>query len=226
MLVTVTDTPAAVLWDMDGTIIDSEPYWMSAETELVREFGGTWTHEDGLAMIGNGLPDTAVYMQERGVDLSIEEITQGMTARVLEQMEAAVPWRPGARELITSIFDAGIPMALATMALTSMAESVAESLRPVSFGAIVAGDQVENSKPHPEIYEKAAHRLGVDVRHCVAIEDSPLGIQSAFSAGAVTIGVPLMLNLDASLAHLLWPSLAGKDWSDVVNAFQEVRGRT
>lgn len=224
-LVTVTDAPVAVLWDLDGTIIDSEPYWIVAETELVGRFDGTWTHDDGLAMIGKGLPDTAHYLQERGVELSVDDITQGMTTRVLQQMEAAIPWRPGARELITSLFEADIPMAIATMAFTSMAESVAHALRPVTFGAIVAGDQVKNSKPHPEIYQTAAERLGVGINSCVAIEDSPVGIESAMSAGAVTIGVPLMLNLETSSAHLLWPSLAGKRVDDVINAFNEIRGR-
>ena len=95
--------PHAILWDMDGTIVDSEEYWITAEIELVELFGGIWTHQDGMELVGNGLPTTAEKLQRHGVDLSIDEIIQALTNRVLEQLEVSVPWRPGALELIQQL---------------------------------------------------------------------------------------------------------------------------
>lgn len=211
--------PAAVIWDLDGTVIDSEDYWMTAEAEIVTSFGGTWTHQDGLDMIGYGLPDTARIMQGRGVDLPIDVITKAMTDRVLEQMDGRMPWRPGAPELIRGLFDAGIPLAIATMAQFAMAERVAHAITGVAFSAIVAGDQVTHSKPHPEPYLVAAERLGVDPTQCVAIEDSPVGVTSAASAGMFTIGVPLLLSLDDAPTSVSWPTLAGRTPQDIFTAF-------
>ncbi len=211
--------PAAVIWDLDGTVIDSEDYWMTAEAEIVTSFGGTWTHQDGLDMIGYGLPDTARIMQGRGVDLPIDVITKAMTDRVLEQMDGRMPWRPGAPELIRGLFDAGIPLAIATMAQFAMAERVAHAITGVAFSAIVAGDQVTHSKPHPEPYLVAAERLGVDPTQCVAIEDSPVGVTSAASAGMFTIGVPLLLSLDDAPTSVSWPTLAERTPQDIFTAF-------
>jgi hypothetical protein len=213
--------PAAVIWDLDGTVIDSEEYWMTAEAEIVASFGGTWTHEDGLAMIGYGLPDTARFMQGRGVDLPIDDITKAMTDRVLAQMEGRIPWRPGAPELIRALFDAGIPLAIATMAQFAMAERVAHAITGVAFSAIVAGDQVTHSKPHPEPYLVAADRVGVDPSRCVAIEDSPVGVTSAATAGMFTIGVPLLLSLDDAPTGVTWPTLAGRTPQDIFDAYQQ-----
>ncbi|MCF8540328.1 MAG: HAD family phosphatase [Aurantimicrobium sp.] len=216
--------PAAVVWDLDGTVIDSEDYWIIAETEIVESFGGTWSHEDGLAVIGQGLNETALLMQQRGVKLSIDEITSDMTSRVLEKMEIRMPWRPGAPELIRGLFSAGIPLAIATMAYAEMAHRVANAISGVIFSAIVAGDQVSKSKPDPEIYLLAAERLGVSPTDCVAIEDSPVGVTAASRAGLFTIGVPLLLSLDEAPANLLWPTLAGRRPQDIYDAFGQHRG--
>lgn len=216
---TKSDLPAAVVWDLDGTVIDSEEYWIIAETEIVERFGGTWSHDDGLAVIGQGLSETALLMQERGVQLSREDIIGAMTSRVLEKMDERMPWRPGAPELIRGLYNLGIPLAIATMAYAELAHRVAHAITGVTFSAIVAGDQVTNSKPHPEIYLLAAERLGVNPRDCVAIEDSPVGVTAASSAGLFTIGVPLFLSLDETPASLLWPTLAGRTPQDVFDAF-------
>jgi len=216
--------PAAVVWDLDGTVIDSEEYWIIAETEIVESFGGTWSHEDGLAVIGQGLSETALLMQERGVTLSIGEITSGMTSRVLDKMDEKMPWRPGAPELIRGLNDEGVPVGIATMSYAEMAHRVAKAITGVTFSAIVAGDQVTNSKPDPEIYLLAAERLGVNPTDCVAIEDSPVGVTAASRAGLFTIGVPLLLSLDDAPASLLWPTLAGRTPQDIFDAFNQHRG--
>jgi len=201
---------------MDGTLVDTERYWMAAEEELVESFGGRWTHEDALGLVGSGLWEAARVFQAAGVDLDADTIVARLTARVQEQLaEHGVPWRPGARELLEALREASVPTALVTMSIRTMADDVVGAIPFHAFDAIVTGDSVENAKPHPEPYLAAAAELGVDVRDCVAIEDSPAGLTSAWSAGAVTIGVPNILSLDEAPAHVLWQSLEGRSVADV-----------
>lgn len=213
--------PAAILWDMDGTIVDSEEYWIVAEQELVELFGGTWTHEDGLALVGNGLPTTALKLQDRGVNLTVDEIIQALTNRVLEQLEVAVPWRPGAVELIHQFQAAGIPQMLVTMSIERMARTVISLIPRTPLQDVVAGDNVVESKPHPEAYELAAEKLGVDPQQCIAFEDSPSGVRSAYSSGAFTIGVTNIVSLDNVTTDLTLETLAGVEAEDIISHFQQ-----
>ncbi|WP_445441949.1 HAD family hydrolase [Clavibacter sp. km1a] len=219
----ISNRPAAVLWDMDGTIVDTEPYWMVAEQELVGSFGGTWTHEDGLRLVGNGLPDSARILQAAGVDLPVDDIIGRLSDRVMEQILVEVPWRPGARELLRGIRDAGIPTALVTMSIGRMARQVAEAVPFDAFDRVVAGDDVTHSKPHPEAYLTAARLLDVDVRDCVAIEDSAPGVASAAASGATVIAVPHHVPLPADDAYVLWDTLAGRSLADVEAAHADRR---
>ena len=201
---------------MDGTLVDTEQYWMAAEVELVESFGGRWTHEDGLGLVGMGLWESARVFQAAGVDLDADTIVHRLTDRVKQQLvEQGVPWRPGARELLEALREASVPTALVTMSVRSMADDVVRAIPFEAFDVIVTGDAVGNAKPHPEPYLTAADALGVDVRDCVAIEDSPAGLTSAWSAGAVTVGVPNFIALDEAPAHVLWETLADKTVSDV-----------
>jgi HAD superfamily hydrolase (TIGR01509 family) len=218
--------PAAVLWDMDGTLVDTEPYWMRAEIELVTEFGGTWTHDDALRMVGMGLWDAAEVFRVAGVDLPADAIVERLTERVREQLaQHGVPWQPGAQALLKQIRDAGIPTALVTMSVRSMAEDVVGAIPFAAFDELVTGDEVAAPKPHPEPYLAAAGRLGVDIGDCIAIEDSPTGLASATSAGAVTIGVPHMLALDEAPSHVLWETLDGRTVDDLVDLATAKRAR-
>jgi HAD superfamily hydrolase (TIGR01509 family) len=208
---------------MDGTLVDTEPYWMTAETELVQSFGGSWSHEDALGVVGAGLWESAAILQRAGVDLDADAIVERLTERVREQLQLhGVPWQPGARELLQELRDAGVRTALVTMSIRSMAEDIVSAIPFHAFDELVTGDQVAEPKPHPEPYLAAAEALGVDVRDCVAIEDSPAGLTSAWSAGAVTVGVPNILDLAEAPAHVLWQTLADKSVSDVA-ALLEVR---
>ena len=180
--------PTAVLWDMDGTLIDSEPYWIAAEIELVGAHGGVWSHQDALGLIGNALPDSAQILREHGVDLDGAQITEFLLHRVARQVARAVPWQPGALGLLTALAAAGVPCALVTSSYRMLTAPLVAAA-PGVFGAVVGGDDVTHGKPHPEPYLRAAALLGVDPRDCVAVEDSPPGIRSALDSGARTIGV-------------------------------------
>ena len=201
---------------MDGTLVDTERYWMAAEEELVESFGGRWTHEDALGLVGSGLWEAATVFQAAGVDLDADTIVARLTARVQEQLaEHGVPWRPGARELLEALRQASVPTALVTMSVRSMADDVVRAIPFEAFDVIVTGDAVEHAKPHPEPYLAAAAALGVDVRDCVAIEDSPAGLTSAFASGAIAVGVPNILSLDEAPSTILWPTLEGVTVADV-----------
>ncbi|WP_348981078.1 HAD family hydrolase [Microcella alkalica] len=212
--------PAAVLWDMDGTIVDTEPYWMRAETELIESFGGSWSADDGLQLVGSGLLDAAAIIREAGVDLPLPEIVDRLTDRVMALIAQEVPWRPGARELLGELRAAGVRTALVTMSLRRMALTVADALGSDAFDLVVAGDDVTRPKPHPEPYLTAAERLGVSIRDCIAIEDSEFGLVSAVASGAATIGVPCHVTLHAAPTHELWPSLAGRTLDDLAAALE------
>ena len=188
------ERPAAVLWDMDGTIVDTEPYWIAAEHEVVGMHGGTWSLEHGKAVVGKDLLDTGAYVRDNGpVPLEPREIVELLLDRVIASVRREIPWRPGARELLADCRAHGSPAALVTMSWRRFATEVVEALPAASFDTVVVGDDVARGKPHPDPYLLAAERLGVDPRDCLAVEDSPTGVASALAAGCTVLAVPHMV---------------------------------
>lgn len=189
--------PAAVLWDLDGTLVDTEPFWMDAEHELAAQHGKSWTEEDGLKLVGFSLIDAGIYIAQRlELDMMPEVIVDFLVTRVAQRLHSEpTPWRPGARELIDALAAAGVPQALVTMSWVPIADPIAAKL---PFGAVVTGDSVTHGKPHPEPYLTAAVKLGVDPTECVAIEDSGTGANSANAAGCHVLVVPNMVNIPSA----------------------------
>jgi HAD superfamily hydrolase (TIGR01509 family) len=212
---------------MDGTLVDTEPYWIRAETELVDSFGGTWTHEDALGVIGAGLWTSAKALQDHGVALDADEIVETLTARVREQLTAyGVPWRPGARELLADIRAAGIPTALVTMSVRPMAEQIVAEIPFDAFDLLVTGDEVEQPKPHPDAYLTAAGKLGVEPAETIAIEDSVSGLASAIAAGTIAVGVPHIVPLPLGEDRTIWPTLVGRTVADLAALARDRGGMT
>ena len=208
----VTALPDAVLWDMDGTLVDTEPYWIAAEIELVREHGGTWTHQDGLALVGNPLLVSGeILVRRSGIDLTPAQVVDALLKRMVVAVRGSAPFRPGARELLLACVEAGIPNALVTMSWTSLSDAFLASLPEGTFAAVVTGDQVEHGKPHPEPYLTAAARLGVDPSRCVAIEDSVPGVASAEAAGCRVLAMPLHVPLGPGVGRSRLPGFEGLD---------------
>lgn len=208
---------AAVLWDMDGTLVDTEPYWMAAETPLVERFGGTWSHEQALSLVGLALEDSARIFQAAGVRMSVDDIIDHLTDEVMHRLSTTgVPFRPGARELLAGLRAAGIKTGLVTMSMRRMAQSVVDLIDFDAFDVIIAGDDATRPKPFPDPYLQACEALGVTPEETVAIEDSPNGLRSAVASGASSIGVPLMVSLAGAGAHAVWPTLEGRTVEDVI----------
>jgi len=176
---------------MDGTLVDTEPYWIEAEYALVEEYGGTWSRAHALELVGNDLLVSGEYIRRHGgVPLDpaviVDRLLDGVIARIREE----VPWQPGAVDLLASLNAAAVPCALVTMSYERFVEPVLAALPAGSFAAVVTGDAVTVGKPHPEPYLTAASLLGVDPRDCVAIEDSNTGAKSAEAAGCTVLVVP------------------------------------
>ncbi|HWL60331.1 MAG TPA: HAD family phosphatase [Microbacteriaceae bacterium] len=206
-----------VLWDMDGTLVNTEPLWMQAEEELVGSFGGVWTQEQALQCVGQGLPTSARILQAAGVRLSEDEIIDWLTDHVTAHLDpAAMPWRPGAVELLRELHEAGVPNALVTMSYRRMAEAIAGQLGFAGFDAIVAGDEVAHEKPHPDPYLRGAAALGLDPADCVAFEDSVFGVASAVAAGTIAVAVPFLVEIPDAGDHHRWTSLDGRTAADVL----------
>ena len=183
--------PAAVLWDMDGTLVDTEPYWIEAEYALVERFGGRWSDELAHRLVGNALLVSAeIIIANSPVTLSPHEVVDELMSAVVDRVRHHVPWRPGAREMLDEAVAKGVPNALVTMSWQPLARAVADALPGSPFAVLVTGDEVKHGKPHPEPYLTAAELLAAPPERCLAIEDSPTGVRSAVAAGVPTIAVP------------------------------------
>ena len=210
----------AVFWDMDGTIVDTEPYWIQAEKDLVAAHGGTWTDEEAEELVGQALTYSAHRLQQAGVDLPVEAVISTLTDRVAERVRTSVPWRPGARELLEELAASGIPCAMVTMSTSVLARVIASHLPDGTFRFLVTGDMVERGKPHPEPYQLAFDELartvpGLSKSRCVAIEDSYPGYTSAHAAGLTALAVPHFIPLPPDADRLEWNTLAGRTLGDL-----------
>lgn len=207
--------PAAVLWDMDGTLVDTEPYWIRAETELMNAHGLSWSEEQGLEFVGNELIVSARMMREAGLDLPAEEIVETLMGNVIGQIRESVPFRPGALELLAELKTEGIPSVMVTMSYRPLAEAVIANCPPDSFAGLVSGDEVTAGKPDPEPYLRGAALLDLDPADCAALEDSKPGLASAEAAGTMAIGIPHFIDLEPRPGRILWESLEGRSVADL-----------
>ena len=194
--------PLAVLFDHDGTLVNSEPQWAVAKRAVAARYGVDWSTDDDLATLGRTVPTSARLMVERGAENSVEDITAELGQAVAASLTGEVPFLPGMRELLTELAEAGIPGAVVTNALTVVAESTAAGA-PGVLQVVVSQEDVEHAKPHPEPYLLAARRLGVDPLRCVAVEDSRTGAASAAAAGMPVVVVPGELPVDPEPGFVL-----------------------
>ena len=182
---------------MDGTLVDTEPEWIATERALVMSHGGEWTDEDSKRLVGSALIEAGEYIRVRGgLPMTAEQVVENMVQRLVERLKESIPWRPGARELLTDLRANGVPCALVTMSYRQLADIVVSALPPDTFGAVITGDEVVHGKPHPEPYLRAASDLGVDIADCIVIEDSTTGATAGLASGARVVAAPNVVDVD------------------------------
>ena len=198
---TTTNTfPAAILFDHDGTLVDTEPVWAAAKVALTAEFGGTWTEQDTLDCLGLSMQFTLDRLRERGVNLPDEEINDLLVAKVHDTLaHQPVEFLPGIERFLAEVREAQIPAAVVTNATTSVARRTANAAPEGTFSVVIGNDETTHPKPDPQPYLLAAECLGVDPTQCVALEDSPSGVRSATAAGMRVIVVPGELEVPEGL---------------------------
>ena len=216
-----TDGPKAVLWDMDGTLVDTEPYWIDEEYDLAHRYGGSWTHENAMAVVGGDLLDSAAYMREHmAIDRTPHQIVEELLDGVVTKVEQEVPWRPGARELLAELRAQGVPCVLVTMSWRRFVDPVLHQLPPGAFDGVICGDEVSRGKPHPEPYLAAAALVRCAPEETLAIEDSPTGATSAGAAGCRVLVVPHHVDVPPGPHQVERDSLLGLGLPELAELFR------
>lgn len=183
--------PAAVLWDCDGTLIDSEPMWLVVEQQLAADLGGVLPDDHHEANVGASADTTAEYIRvHTGTQLSQAEVLERLIAASEEGIRANVAWIPGGRELVDAFRAAGVPQALVSSSRRAYLDAVLERWPDHPFAVVVGADDVKCTKPDPEPYLAAAEELGVDPREAWVFEDSATGVASGLASGARVFMVP------------------------------------
>lgn len=213
-------TPAAVLWDLDGTLLDSEKLWDIPLFELTEKLGGQLSAATRQRMVGTNVMVTLrLLYAEVGIDSpSADQLADSavwIERRMAEVFRGELPWRPGAEDALAAVRASGVaetPMALVTSTERGLTEIALDTIGRSMFDATVCGDEVDGlNKPHPEPYLKAARLLGVDPAACVAVEDSPTGTAAAVAAGCTVLVVPCEVPVEQGERRVFRDSLEGVD---------------
>ena len=205
----------AVLFDMDGTLVDSEKLWDVSMQQLYARFGGVMSPEVRTATVG-GSAESVIQLVFADLGLPPDPLEMAATADWLHEItgdlfDAGLPWCDGARELLDELLRSGVPMALVTNTRRALTERALNSIGRQYFSASVCGDEVPRGKPAPDPYRHAAALLGVHPSHCLAIEDSVTGTASAESAGCSVLVVPNDVEVPGGPRRRQVSSLAGLD---------------
>lgn len=209
--------PEAVLWDFDGTLVDTEPLWVGAEQNVLATYGVEWTYEQGSQMSGMSWQESSDIMSaaaqsQLGSPLPVSDwqLYETIFMQVADQIQQTdVPWRAGAKDLLHAIHEAGIKQALISASPQAVLDAGLDRMGRHLFEAVVDGQMVTIGKPHPQGYQMAAKQLNVDPKHAIVIEDSVTGTAAGRRCGAVVLAVPCMQELDEFPRQRIWPSLEG-----------------
>ena len=199
---------AAVLFDMDGLLVDTEPLWLETETAVMARLGAPWTPQDQQALLGGSMQRTVSYLLGKATrPVPPETVARWMLDGMLDRAaDGRVVVRPGARELVAEVAAAGLPYALVTSSERRFAEAVLAATG-MTFPVTVCGEDVTATKPDPEPYLLAAKLLDADPARCVVLEDSPDGVASAAAAGCRVLAIPSLLPIPPAPGRVVLGSL-------------------
>ncbi|HEY0542396.1 MAG TPA: HAD family phosphatase [Actinoallomurus sp.] len=202
----------AVLFDMDGLLLDSERLWYETEAEVMAGLGATWGPEHQESLVGGSIDRTVAYMLAlTGPIETPGEVARRLLDGMAERLRANVPMMPGAKELLDEVREAGVPSALVSSTHRNLMEYALDGIGRDRLTITVAGDEVAHTKPHPEPYLTAARLLDADPRQCVALEDSPNGTVSATAAGCHVVAVPSVVPIADAPGRTVVTSLLDVD---------------
>ena len=206
-------TAAAVLFDMDGLLLDSEPLWYAVEEAAVQRLGGTWGPQHQAALIGGTLDASCRYMIElTGADMSVDELSDLLVAEMVSHFRrGSPPLHDGALELVDAVRAAGVRTGLVSSSYRVVIDAALDLLGRERFDVSVAGDEVRRGKPDPEPYRTACERLGVATSATVVLEDAITGVVSAEAAGCSVVAVPSVAPIEATARRPVVARLADVD---------------
>ena len=220
--------PDAVLWDMDGTLVDSEKLWTTSLHDTARWLGGALSPAAREAVVGGDMPRTlATLFDDLGLPHDAERMAAAerfLNDRTAELFAGGLSWRPGAQEALRLLDHLGWPTALVTNTERALTEAALDSIGREHFAVSVCADEVPFGKPDPDLYLRAAELLGVAPARCLAIEDSPSGALAAERAGAAVLVVPCDVPVPGGPGRVLRPSLVGLTRDDLQASYAEARG--
>ncbi len=213
--------PAAVLWDFDGTLVDTEEHWEDVERGLARELGGELAPDYHQHSIGGPISAMATLIRDAsGTDRPVAELEDELWARASARLQGGpIPWMPGVAGLVDALRAAGVPQGLVSSGHRVYLDVLLGRLDPQPFGVVVAGDEVTHNKPHPDGYLRAAQALGVRVQDCLVIEDSRTGVAAGLAAGSVVLAVPTVHVFADAAGLVVVPTLAGLGVEGVREAY-------
>ena len=214
----------AVLFDMDGTLVDSEKLWDISMQELYAKLGGVMSPEVREATVGSS-SDAVLKLVYTDLGLELDPVAMAADADWLHDItgdlfDAGLPWCAGARELLDALAEAAVPMALVTNTRRALTERALNSIGRHYFAASVCGDEVPAAKPAPDPYRRAAELLGLDPAVCLAIEDSVTGAASAQDAGCPVLVVPNDVEVPIGPRRRKVQSLADVDHAELIDIYR------
>lgn len=220
---------AAVFFDMDGTLFDTEIIYTEIKRDFVRSFGGQFTDEMAAQLMGHDFHIQAgFYTQWFGVPMDAERLIKNESRIVDYYIDKKVQWRPGAKDLLADLSAHSVPLALVTTARRAIVNSALENMEAHYFNAIITGDDVVNCKPHSEPYLRAAEFLSVKAADCFVVEDTTSGVASAEAAGCAVIAVPLTGTIPQAPRRIVRNDLSDtsvawliEQWNSITSATQE-----
>lgn len=213
---------SAILFDMDGTLVDTEPVWLVSETELMEEYGYAWTSQDQANCLGGPLDRVGAYMYELAGEIETPEFFRdSLIARMAEKLHKGAVLMDGASDLLQICAEFEIPVALVSASPRVLVDAVLQHLPAHRFEVSVSCDEVRKTKPDPEGYLKSAEMLGVDIHNCLILEDSLTGVEAAQASGGFVAAIPHLVPIAESARVRVVSTVRELDREKLISLFKE-----